>query len=63
MKKEYDFSKGVRGKFYHKGAQLRFPIYLKLNLQQRLERLAKTRHESMGDLVGRLLQKELQLTH
>jgi len=50
MKKEYDFSKGVRGKFYHKGAQLRFPIYLKLNLQQRLERLAKTRHESMGDL-------------
>jgi len=61
MKKEYDFSKGVRGKFYHKGAHLRLPIYLKLNIQQRLEKLAKAKHESIGDLVGRLLQKELQL--
>ena len=63
MKKEYDFSEGVRGKFYHKGAQLRLPIYLNLNIQQRLERLAKTKHEPIGELVGRLLQKELQLVH
>ena len=61
MKKEYDFSKGVRGKFYHKGAQLRLPIYLNLNLQQRLEKLAQAKHEQIGDLVGRLLKKELQL--
>ncbi len=63
MKKEYDFSKGIRGKFYHKGSQLRLPIYLKLNLQQRLERLAKTKHEPIEDLVGRLLRKELQLIY
>jgi len=63
MKKEYDFSKGVRGKFYHKGAQLRLPIYLSLNLQQRLERLARTKRQSIGSLVGRLLQKELQIVH
>lgn len=28
MKREYDFFKGVRGRFYRKGAELRLPIYL-----------------------------------
>lgn len=28
MKREYDFSRATRGKFYHKGAELRLPIYL-----------------------------------
>jgi hypothetical protein len=28
MKKEYDFSKGVRGKFYRPKVKLRLPIYL-----------------------------------
>ena len=63
MKKEYDFSKGVRGKFYQKSAKLRLPIYLNLSLQHRLEKLSKTKHEPIGDLVGRLLRKELQLIH
>ena len=29
MKDEYDFSKGVRGKFYRKDAVLKIPVYLK----------------------------------
>ena len=28
MKKEYDFSKGERGKFYKPGVQLNLPVYL-----------------------------------
>ena len=32
MKREYDFSKAVRGKFYRKGAELRLPIYLDAKL-------------------------------
>ena len=28
MKKEYDFSTGVRGKFYHKDLALNLPVYL-----------------------------------
>lgn len=27
MKQEYDFSKGERGKFYNKDAELNFPVY------------------------------------
>ena len=59
MKKEYDFSNGARGKFFRKNAQLRLPIYLNLRLQHRLEKLAEKKHEPIGELVGRLLRKEL----
>ena len=30
MKKEYDFSTGVRGKFYRQGAKLNLPVYLRI---------------------------------
>ena len=33
MKKEYDFSKGERGKFYRPGAQLNLPVYLEPDLR------------------------------
>ncbi len=61
MKKGYDFSKAVKGKFYKKGAKLHLPIYLNMSLQNRLERLAQKKHLPMSDLVSRFLRKELQL--
>ena len=62
MKKEYDFSKGERGKFYRKGAHLRLPIYLDVKLQNRLERMAKKNREQLRELVHRLLKKEAHLS-
>ena len=41
MRRDYDFSKGVRGNFYREGAELRLPIYLDANLPARLQRAAK----------------------
>lgn len=32
MKKEYDFSKGERGKFYRPDIQLNLPVYLESDL-------------------------------
>lgn len=63
MKKGYDFSKGVRGKFYQKGAQLRLPIYLNSSLQHRLEKLAAIKHELIGQTIDRLLRKDLESVH
>ncbi len=60
MKREYDFSKGVRGKFYRKGAQLRLPIYLDAKLQRQLERLARKKGKEIGEMVNQLVKKELQ---
>ncbi len=48
MKSEYDFSKGVRGKFHRKGAELRLPIYLDAKLQEQVERLAARTARNSG---------------
>ena len=61
MKKEYDFSKAERGKFYHKNAKLRLPIYLNLSLQNKLEQLAQKKHQALGDIVHYLLNKKVHL--
>lgn len=34
MKKEYDFSKGERGKFYRLDAELELPIYLDADVRE-----------------------------
>lgn len=61
MKKEYDFSNGERGKFFKKGAKMHLPIYLNLTLQNRLEKLAQSKHVPMSKLINYLLRKELQV--
>jgi len=61
MRREYDFSKGVRGKFYRKGVDLRLPIYLDNKLQAQVEHLAKKKGKDIGDIVNQLLRKEMEL--
>jgi cytidylate kinase len=61
MKREYDFSHAVRGKFYRKGAELRLPIYLDTKLQSQLERLAQRKGKELGEVVNQLVKKELEL--
>ncbi|HXI23572.1 MAG TPA: hypothetical protein VNG71_06835 [Pyrinomonadaceae bacterium] len=61
MKRNYDFSKGVRGKFYRKGAELRLPIYLDAELQKQLEDLAQKNGKDVSELVNHLLKREVQL--
>lgn len=61
MKSEYDFSKGVRGKFYRKGAELRLPIYLDAKLQEQLERLAEKNGKDVGEIVNQLVRKEVEV--
>jgi len=61
VKKEYDFSKGVRGTFYRKGAELRLPIYLDAKLQKQLEHLAEKNGKDIGEIVSDLVQKEVGL--
>ncbi len=60
MKKEYDFSKAERGKFYRSGARLNLPVYLDPEVQARLTKAAQKRHEDMGSLVKRLLKREIE---
>ncbi len=61
MKREYDFSKGVRGKFYRKAAELRLPIYLDAKLQEQLERFAEKNGKDVGEMVNQLVRKEVEV--
>ena len=61
MKREYDFSKGVRGKFFRKGAELKLPIYLDNATRRRLERIAKRNGKPVTELVNQLLKKDIEL--
>ena len=60
MRREYDFSKAVRGKFYRKGAELRLPIYLEPKLQIKLERIARKKGKDVGEMVNQLLRKDVR---
>jgi cytidylate kinase len=61
MKKEYDFSRTERGKFYKKGAKLRLPIYLDAKVQTQVEDLANRTGRDVGEVVNRIVEKEVRL--
>ena len=61
MKREYDFSKGVRGRFYRTGAELRLPIYLDAKLQEQVERLARKNGKEISEMVNQLVRKEVEV--
>jgi hypothetical protein len=51
MKKECDFSKGERGRFYKKGAKLNLPIYLDKKNRAFVERLAERKKRDVSDVA------------
>ncbi|OGW48598.1 MAG: hypothetical protein A2V62_05015 [Nitrospirae bacterium RBG_19FT_COMBO_58_9] len=61
MKREYDFSKAVWGKFFRKGAELNLPIYVDSSMRKRLERIAKRKGKPVAELVNQLLKKDVEL--
>ena len=61
MKKEYDFSKGERGKFYHPLAQFNLPIYLDPEIAEFVKKLAVEKNTDMNNIVNILLKKDKEL--
>ena len=52
MKKEYDFSKGERGKFYHSEAELNLPIYLEPEVADYIAKIAGEKGTEIETLVN-----------
>ncbi len=61
MKKEYDFSKGVRGKFYRADAELNLPIYLEPEIAEFVEKLATEKNIDQSQVVNMLLKKDKEI--
>jgi hypothetical protein len=61
MKDEYDFSKGIRGKFYAEDADFNLPIYLDRELQSFISKIAKEQKSTVTQIVNNLLFKDKEL--
>lgn len=60
MKKEYDFSKGERGKFYRPGVELNIPVYLEPDVAKVVRERARKSDTSMGAVVNNWLRKDIR---
>jgi hypothetical protein len=61
MKPEYDFTKGERGKFFRRDAEIRLPIYLDPEVERYLSDRAAQKGVPLSDMVNGLLRQEIQL--
>ena len=59
MKDEYDFSKGVRGKFYRPDAVFRLPVYLNEDVERYLAERASAKGIDLSDLVNDMLKHDI----
>ena len=61
MKKEYDFSKGERGKFYRPDVTFNLPIYLDPENLSFIEAIAKKRKSNLSKVVNDLIKTDRKI--
>ncbi len=61
MKKEYDFSKGVRGKFSNPDGEFNLPIYLDREIADFVDKLSLDKKIDRNRVVNKLLKKDMEI--
>ncbi|MDA8089186.1 MAG: hypothetical protein M0Z61_03025 [Nitrospiraceae bacterium] len=61
MKKEYDFSKAVQGKFYRPIEKLEIPIYLDKEIKEFFSKTASGKKIGLDKIVNTILRKEMEM--
>lgn len=61
MKKEYDFSKGERGKFYKPDMKLNLPVYLDDEAYTFVEKIAENKQEDILTIVSDLIKADKKI--
>ncbi|NQU64331.1 MAG: hypothetical protein HQ517_08635 [SAR324 cluster bacterium] len=62
MKKEYDFSKGERGKFYKKDTTLNIPIYLEEENLSFVSAIANRKGSDISTIVNKLIRSDRKIS-
>jgi hypothetical protein len=58
---EFDFSRAIRGKFYHPNMQLQMPIYLEPEMMATLLEIAGRKKIRLSSLIDDLIKKGFDL--
>jgi len=61
MRKEYDFSKGERGKFYRPDIKLNIPVYLDDEVSDFVEKIASKKGRDRSTVVNDLLRGDIKI--
>ena len=61
MKREYDFSNAVRGKFHRPDMDLAPPVHLEPGIRDWLTSRAEAKGTTLNELVNELLRKDIEL--
>lgn len=61
MKKEYDFSKGERGKFYKPDLELYLPIYLEQDTMETLLKFSEEKGVEVEAIVKDWINKDISI--
>jgi len=61
MKKEYDFSKAERGKFYRPDIKLNLPVYLDDEAFVFVDTIAKNKNTDVSSVVNELIRTDMKL--
>lgn len=60
MKREYDFSKAVQGKFYRPIEKLEIPIYLEKEVKEFFSKPVLKKRIALDKVVNTILRKEME---
>ena len=61
MKKEYDFSKGKRGKFHRPNARLSLPVYLDADAFAFVQKIARKKGVDISSVASQLILTDKRL--
>ena len=61
MKREYDFSKAVQGKFYRPVEQIEAPVYLDKEVKAFYSKKAAKKRVRLEKIVNAVLRKEMEM--
>lgn len=61
MKKEYDFTNGVRGKFFNKDATFEIPVYLEPQNEIFVRKIAEEKKMTLSEIVNQLISKNKEI--
>jgi hypothetical protein len=61
MRKEYDFSKGEKGKFYRPDIKLNIPIYLDEEVSAFVDKIASKKRIDRSSVVNELLRGDIKI--